>query len=142
MLSPHTIIMKPLCLQPVLCNKRKHWNQKPAHHNEEQFPLATTRLFFKTKFGLDLPLSFAIINFVLLAFSCCYLSAKLYQTLLWSHGLQPTRLLCLWDSPDKNTEWVVMSSSSEFSRLSDWTRVSCISFTGQFFVFLFFFFNH
>ena len=29
--------------------------------------------------------------------------AKLCPTLLWPHGLYPTRLLCPWDSPGKNT---------------------------------------
>ena len=31
------------------------------------------------------------------------LVAKLYQTLLQSHGLQPARFLRLWNSPGKNT---------------------------------------
>ena len=36
--------------------------------------------------------------------SCCYcLVTKLYLTLLWPHGLQPTRLLCPQDFPGKNT---------------------------------------
>ena len=30
-------------LEPVLRNKRSHRNEKPAHRNEEQPPLATTR---------------------------------------------------------------------------------------------------
>ena len=34
--------------------------------------------------------------------SCCIV-AKLCPTLLWPHGLQPARLLCLWDFPGKNT---------------------------------------
>ena len=37
-------------------------------------------------------------------FYCCCLVAKLCPTLLQPHGLQPTRLFCLWDFPDKNTE--------------------------------------
>ena len=49
---------------------------------------------------------------------------------LWPHGLQPTRLLCPWDSPGKNT-WVAIS----FSRGSSWSRDrTCISCTaGRFF---------
>ena len=37
--------------------------------------------------------------------SCHYLVAKSYSTLLWPHGLpmEPTRLLCPWDFPGKNT---------------------------------------
>ena len=37
---------------------------------------------------------------------CVYACAKSFQsclTLSQLHGLQPTRLLCPWDSPDKNT---------------------------------------
>ena len=34
---------KPMRLEPVLRNKRNHRNEKPAHRNEEQSPLATTR---------------------------------------------------------------------------------------------------
>ena len=34
--------------------------------------------------------------------SCC-LVASVVSNSLWPHGLQPTRLLCPWDSPDKNT---------------------------------------
>ena len=38
-------------------------------------------------------------------FCCCYcLAAKLCPALLQPHGLQPTRFLCLWDFPRKNTE--------------------------------------
>ena len=36
-------LLKPACLKPVLCNKRSHDNEKPAHRNEEQPPLAATR---------------------------------------------------------------------------------------------------
>ena len=28
-------LLKPMLLEPVLCNKRNHHNEKPAHHNEE-----------------------------------------------------------------------------------------------------------
>ena len=34
---------KPVHLEPVLCNKRSHRNEKPMHHNEEQPLLAATR---------------------------------------------------------------------------------------------------
>ena len=36
-------LLKPVCLEPVLCNKRSHRNEKPAHSNKEQPPLAATR---------------------------------------------------------------------------------------------------
>ena len=28
-------LLKPVCLEPMLHNKRSHCNEKPAHHNEE-----------------------------------------------------------------------------------------------------------
>ena len=28
-------LLKPASLEPVLCNKRSHCNEKPTHHNEE-----------------------------------------------------------------------------------------------------------
>ena len=34
---------------------------------------------------------------------CCCLAANLHPTPLWPHELQPTRLLCAWDFPGKNT---------------------------------------
>ena len=34
---------KPACLEPVLCNKRSHRNEKPTHRNEEQPLLAAAR---------------------------------------------------------------------------------------------------
>ena len=34
----------------------------------------------------------------------CGSVTKLYLTILWPHGLQPTMLLCPWDFPAKNTE--------------------------------------
>ena len=40
-------------------------------------------------------------------------------------GLQPTRLLCPWYSPGKNTEWVVIPFSRGSSCPRDQTRVSC-----------------
>ena len=36
-------LLKPVCLEPVLRNKRSHHNEKPAHCNEEQPLLAATR---------------------------------------------------------------------------------------------------
>ena len=36
-------LLKPTCLEPVLCNKRSHRNEKPVHRNEEWPPLAATR---------------------------------------------------------------------------------------------------
>ena len=36
-------LLKSARLEPVLCNKRSHHNEKNTHHNEEQPPLAATR---------------------------------------------------------------------------------------------------
>ena len=36
-------LMKPLRLEPRLCNRRSHGNEKPAHRKEEEPPLAATR---------------------------------------------------------------------------------------------------
>ena len=36
-------LLKPMCLEPVLCNKRSHLNEKPKHQSEEQILLATAR---------------------------------------------------------------------------------------------------
>ena len=48
------------------------------------------------------------------------------------HGLQPTRLLCPWDSPGKDTGISCHSLlQGIYPQPRDWTRVSCI--TGRFF---------
>ena len=36
-------LLKPVCLEPVLCNKRSHHSEKPMHSNEEWPPLAASR---------------------------------------------------------------------------------------------------
>ena len=36
-------LLKPVHVEPVLCNKRRHCNKKPVHHKEEQPQLTTTR---------------------------------------------------------------------------------------------------
>ena len=36
-------ITEPVCLEPVLCNKRGRDSEGPAHHDEEWPPLAATR---------------------------------------------------------------------------------------------------
>ena len=28
-------LLKPMQLEPMLCNKRSHRNEKPVHHNKE-----------------------------------------------------------------------------------------------------------
>ena len=36
-------LLKPAHLEPMLCNKRSHHNEKPARHNEEEPLLSATR---------------------------------------------------------------------------------------------------
>jgi len=36
-------VTKPMHLEPVLCNRRSHRNEKPRQHSEEQPLLTTTR---------------------------------------------------------------------------------------------------
>ena len=44
---------------------------------------------------------------------------------LQSHGLSPTRLLCSWDSPGKNMEWVPIHFSRRSPQPRDWTQIFC-----------------
>ena len=41
--KPLSCILKPMCLEPVLCNKRSHHDEKPTHCSEEEPPVAATR---------------------------------------------------------------------------------------------------
>ena len=36
-------ILKSMCLEPVICNKRRHRNEKPMHCNQKYSPLSATR---------------------------------------------------------------------------------------------------
>ena len=47
--------------------------------------------------------------------------------LLQPHGLQPSRLLCPWDFPGKNTRVVAISFSRGSSQPRDQNRVSCLA---------------
>ena len=38
-----TRLLKPTCLDPVLCYKRSHHNEKPTHHKGKQPPLAAMK---------------------------------------------------------------------------------------------------
>ena len=42
-LGPWATTAEPACLEPVLRNKRGRDSERPAHHDEERSPLATTR---------------------------------------------------------------------------------------------------
>ena len=51
------------------------------------------------------------------------------------HGLQPTRLLCPWNFPHKNLEWVAIYSSRGSSWPRDWAQVFSISCIGKWFLY-------
>ena len=36
-------LRKPVCLEPVLCNKKSHQDKKPVYHNQRVAPLTQTR---------------------------------------------------------------------------------------------------
>ena len=46
---------------------------------------------------------------------CCCLVAQLFQTLWQPNGLYPSRLLCPWNIPGKDMEWVAISFSGRSS---------------------------
>ena len=54
----------------------------------------------------------------------CVLSSSVVSAFLWPHGLQPTRLLCPWNSSGKNTGVVAISSSRGSPKPRDRTGVS------------------
>ena len=60
---------------------------------------------------------------------CMFSHVPLFVTL----GLKPTRLLCSWDSPGKNTgvDWIALSFCRGSSRPRGGTRVSCNSCLGR-----------
>ena len=57
---------------------------------------------------------------------CCCFVAKSCPTLLWSHGLQPARLLCPWDFPGKNTGMSCHFLLQGIFLTRDQTLISCI----------------
>ena len=59
--------------------------------------------------------------------SVCVLNYSLMSDSLWLCGLKPTRVLCPWDSPGKNTGVVTVSSSRGSSQPRDQTQVSRIA---------------
>ena len=58
---------------------------------------------------------------------CCHLVAQSCVTLLWPQGLQPTRLLCPWDFPGKNTRVGCHVLLQGIFPTQDQTHISCIS---------------
>ena len=61
---------------------------------------------------------------------CCLVSKSCLT--LQPHGMQPTRLLCPWNIPGKNTRWVSISFSRGSSHPKHQIHVSCLA-GGRFF---------
>ena len=70
--------------------------------------------------------TFPIYIITLLVHACSF--ASVVSNYVWPYGLWPTRLLCPWDSPGKNTGVVAITYSRESSQPRDrtWVSVSCI----------------
>jgi hypothetical protein len=58
----------------------------------------------------------------------CVLSHFSRVQLFCPHGLQPSRLLCPWDSPSRILEWVAMPSSSGYSQPRDESHISYVTY--------------
>ena len=58
------------------------------------------------------------------SFACSV--ASVMSDSLRPYALKPTRLLCPWDSPGKNTGLDFMPSSRGSSWPRDWTSISCV----------------
>ena len=46
-------VLKPACLEPILCNKRNHCTEKPELSNEEKPPLTATGGFPDSSVGKE-----------------------------------------------------------------------------------------
>ena len=77
-------LLKPVCLELVLHNKRRHHREKPAHRNEEEPPLMAAR---------ESPLTATKTQ------SVSQFSHSVVSDSLWPHGLQHARLLCPLPTP-------------------------------------------
>ena len=53
-------------------------------------------------------------------------SHSIVSNSLRPHGLQPSRLLCPWDSPARILQWVVISSSKSRTRLINETTTTAV----------------
>ena len=65
------------------------------------------------------------------SFLLCYAQSPVMSDPVQSHGLQPTRLLCPWDFPGKNTLVGCHFLPRGSSQPKDRTRVSCESCIGS-----------
>ena len=115
--------------------------QKPLYTNSlyPEFPIAflfsspllQSRFLACSFYNELLPGSSALTHFVPLLWNAmCALVLHSFLT-LWSHGLYPTRLLCPWDYPGKNTGMVASPFSKGSSQPRNRTWVSLTA--GRFF---------
>ena len=87
----------PKNLQTINVGCREKWNLLYCWWECKLIqPLWRTVQRCLKKLGIKLPYDPAIPT-------CCFLVTKLCLTLLQPRGLQPARVLCPWDFPDKNT---------------------------------------
>ena len=63
---------------------------------------------------------------------CTYmLSCSVMSNFVRPHRLLFTRLLCPWNFPSKNTEWVAISYFKKSSQPRDLIQISCITCIGR-----------
>ena len=73
----------------------------------------------------------ATTSIISLCVCVCVYARALSSLTLWLHGLEPSRLLCPWNFPDKNTGMGYYFLLQGFSWPRVWTWVSCISCIGR-----------
>ena len=59
--------------------------------------------------------------------ACLWACSVMFDS-LWPHRLQPTRLLCTWNFPGKNTEWVAIFSSRQLKWADGKVCSICLSY--------------
>ena len=67
----------------------------------------------------------------IIAWVCVYSVASVMSAFLQPPGLQPTKILCPWDFPDKNTVVGCHFLLQGIFWSKDWTSVSCSSCTAH-----------
>ena len=81
-------------------------DELPLEQLPYKFPFTVQREMHMKHAMLELKLKWQLIHMEYCTFldHCgLFLVGKLCLTLLWPHALQPTKFLCPWDSPGKNT---------------------------------------
>ena len=62
---------------------------------------------------------------------CVHSSYSVGSNFLWPHGLWPTRLLCPWNFPSKNTGVCCHFLLQGIFPTQGWSHVSCVSCVGR-----------